>query len=202
MFNRKRLVFVREELFVIFNTSFIIDWLEISVFVELEEGISFIFDAIDEEDTVEMVNFVSKSASEFIGSFNAYLSAIFEFSFDANFRVAWDLTINKWNRKTAFEIFDNFTFLFDDFWVDKGSEGSICFVIHTVADNNQALVNAELRGSHSGRELVGVRFFPFEAGIDHCLDHIFNFIGNIVDLLRLLTKSWVRRFNNFHILIL
>ena len=85
MFNRKRLVFVREELFVIFNTSFIIDWLEISVFFELEEGISFIFDAIDEEDTVEMVNFVSKSASEFIGSLNTDFGTIFELGFDANF---------------------------------------------------------------------------------------------------------------------
>ena len=145
---------------------------------------------------------MSEGAGELVGGFNAYLSAVFELGFNANFRVAWDLTINKRNRETAFEIFDNFTFLFDDFWVYEGSEGSICFVVHAVADNNEAFVDAELGGSHSGRKFVRVRFFPFEAGVDHCLDHIFNFISNIVDLLRLLTKSWVRRFNNFHILIL
>lgn len=198
----KRLVFVWEKLFVILDTSFVIDWLQVAIFIELKEGISFIFDAINEKNTIEVIDFVSEGAGKFVGSFNTYFGTIFELGFNANFRVAWDLTINKGNREAAFEIFDNFTFLFDYFWVYEGREGSICFVVHAVADNDEALIDAELRGSHSGRELVGMRFFPFEAGIDHCLDHIFNFISNIVDLLRLLTKSWVRRFNNFHILIL
>ena len=138
----KRLVFVWEKLFVILDTSFVVDWLQIAIFIELKEGIGFIFDAINEEDTVEMINFVSESASKFIGGFNTYFGTIFEFSFDANFRVAWNFAIDKWNGEATLEIFDNFAFLFDDFWIYEGREGSIRFVVHTVADNNEALIDA------------------------------------------------------------
>lgn len=69
---------------------------------------------------------------------------------------------------------------------------------HIVTYDNNALINAHLRGGHGGRELKGVVFFPVKGKFDHISDNLFGFIGDEFDFLRLLTQTWIRGSNNFH----
>lgn len=60
---KKTTLFIREEIFVIFNILIVIEGLEVALVIKDEEGVSFVFDVIDEEDSVEMINFVLKNSS-------------------------------------------------------------------------------------------------------------------------------------------
>lgn len=68
-----------------------------------------------------------------------------------------------------------FAFVFDDFGIDESNKIGIFLVIHIFADDNDALIVAELGGGHSGGKFELVFFFPIFAGSAHLRDNIFNF---------------------------
>lgn len=78
-------LFIREELLVIFDFFVIINRVEIAFIVHFEESFFIIFNVIDEEDAVEMIDLMEKDAGEGTFGFDADFGAIFEESFDAGF---------------------------------------------------------------------------------------------------------------------
>ena len=153
---------IREEGLIAFNFAIVIDGLQIAFFVHDIESIGVVFDMVDKENAVEMVDFVEKDAGELAFGFDADFGAVFELGFDFGLMRAGNHTIDSRNRETAFVIFFDFTFGLDDFGVNQGSKGGVVFIIHVVPNDNNALILANLRGGHGGRELKGVRFFPIE----------------------------------------
>lgn len=124
---------------------------EVAFVVEAIESVFLAADVVDEKDAVEVVNFVEKSAGEETFGFEADFLAVFEESFDFSLARATDATINLRNRETAFVISLDFALSADDFGVDEGGEMMIFFVVEVVTNDNDTLVDAELRGGHGGR---------------------------------------------------
>ncbi len=191
------LVVIREELAIIFNLSVVVDRVEFAFVVHAVEGFFVIFDVVDEEDAIEVIDFVLKSASEKIFGFNADRGAIFELGFDADFVTAGNFTIEKRYGETTFVVGDDFAVGLDDLWVQESGKMVVVFVVEVVSDDNYALVDAELRGGHSGGELVRVFFFPSEAFGTHGGDS-FSYFGVVNACLgRFLAQTRVWGSNNF-----
>ena len=127
---------------------------------------------VDEEDAVEMVDFVEEGAGEGVLGFDADFAAIGEVGFNFYFGGARDEAVNEGNREATFVVGGGFTFGLDNFGVDEGGEGVVFFVFKVVTDDDDAAVDSELRGGHGGGELVGVRLFPEKGSIDHVGDEL------------------------------
>ncbi len=155
------------ERFVVFNFFVVVDGIEVALVVHAIKGVGLVFDVVDEEDAIKMVDFVKEGASEGIFGFDADGGAVFEHRLDFNFGGARNLAVNGGNGEAALEVGDDFAFGFDDFGVDEGGEGFVFLVVEVVTDDDNAAVEAELRRSHGGGEFVRVGFFPFEGSLAH-----------------------------------
>lgn len=152
---------------------------------------------VDEEDTVEVVDFVKKGAGEVAAGFNADFGAIFENGFNLGFGRATNEAINIWHGKAAFLVDLDFAFGADDFRIDKGGEGAVFFVVEVVADDDDALILAELGGGHGGGEFVRVLIFPLKRRGNHIGDKAACVVGNLADFGGFLTKTGIWCGNNF-----
>ena len=154
------LVFIGKEVGVRLDVAVVVSGLEVAVLIHTEESLGLVFDVVDEEDAFEVVNFVEEGAGEVIFGSQADFGAVFEEGFDLDFLGAGNEAVEFGNGEAAFVVGLGFAVGFDDFGVDEGGEGVFGFVLEVVADDDNALVDAELGGGHGGRELVGVLFFP------------------------------------------
>lgn len=195
-FAASMLVFFGKEIRIIFDMCIVVDRLQIAVFVEAVKGVVVVLDMVDEEDTVEMVDFVHEGAGEVAFGFDADFATIFEQSLDFDFLRAADETINFGNGETAFLLFDDFAVSLDDFGVNQGGKRVLFFVIEIVADDDDTLVDPHLRGGHGSREFIRMGFFPIKRKANHVTDNFASFVSNLVDFGRFLTKTRVRGGDN------
>lgn len=172
--------------------------MEFAFFVEFEVGVGFIFDMVDEEDAVEVVDLVLENAGETVGGLNADLGAVFEEGFETGFGVAGDKTVDVRNGEAAFVIGGFFAFVFDDFGVDEGDEIGVFLFVHVFADDDNALVVAQLRGGESGGEFEFVGFFPVEGGLAHFGDNVEDFRGDLADFGGFFAEFGVGGGDDFH----
>lgn len=196
--------FFREEVRVVRDLGVVIlDGVEVSFVIHAIESIFLAADVVDEEDAVEVVNFVKKGAGEKTFGLQTDFVAVFEKGFNFDLAGTTNLAVNFWDGETAFEIGFDFAFGADDFGVDEGGKMVIGFVVEVVADNDDALVDAELRGGHGGRKFVGVLFFPFEGFCDHVANDFLGFGGDFANFGGFSAETRVRSGDNiFHWYIL
>ena len=162
------------------------------MFVHAEEGLGLVFDVVDEENAFEVVNFVEQGAGEIIFGSQADFGAVFEEGFDLDLFGAGNEAVEFGDGEAAFVVGLGFAVGFDDFGVDEGGEGVFGFVFEVVADDNNALVDAELGGGHGGGELVGVLLFPLQGSGGHIGDDLVGFVGDFVDTAGFLAQAGVR----------
>ncbi len=155
--------------------------MKITGVVHAIESFRIVADMINEENAVEMVDFVKKGAGEITTGLEADFGAVFELSFDLDFVRASDDAVNFWYGKTTFVIGLGATFGADDFGVDEGGEGGMIFVFEVIAHNNNALILAELRSGHGGGNFVGVKRLPGEGRFDHVGDDFVGFVSDFTD---------------------
>ncbi len=196
--------FFREEVSVALNFGVVIlDGVEVAFVVHAVESVFLAADVVNEEDAVEVVDFVKKGAGEKTFGLQANFVAVLEKGFNFYLAGATDFAVDFWHRETAFEIGFDFAFGADDFGVDESGKMVIGFVIEVVADNDNALVDAELRGGHGGRKFVGVLFFPFEGFCDHVANDFLGFGGDFANFGGFSAETRVRSDDNvFHWYIL
>ncbi len=144
-----------------------------------------------------MVDFVEEGAGEEISGFDADFLAVFEEGFDFGFAGAADETINLGDGQTAFGLSDDFAFGFDDLGVNEGGEGILGFVVEVVANDDDALINAHLRGGHGGREFVRMSLFPVERKFDHVGNNFMGFISDVMNLGGFGTQARIGRGDDF-----
>ena len=166
---------IRIEFLVVLYVSVVIERLKIAFVVKLVEGVFLVFDVVDKENAVEVVDFMHKGASEEIGCLEANFGAVFELGLNANFGWAGNFAVNGRNREAAFVIVEDFALGFDNFWVKQWNKSGIILIAHVFTDNNDALIVAKLWGSHSGRKLEFVLIFPINTGLNHLFDDFGNF---------------------------
>lgn len=172
---------------------------KVAFVIESVEGVFLVADVVDEEDTVEVVDFVEESASEEAFGLEADFVTIFEEGLHFNLMGAGDAAVDFGNRETAFVINFFFTFGTDDLGVDEGGEMLVFFVVEVVADDDNALVDAELRGGHSSREFVGVVFLPVEGAFNHIRNNRAGFVGDFTNFDGFGAETGVGSGNNwFH----
>lgn len=138
-----------------------------------------------------------ENASKFTVGLEADFGAVFEFGFDFDFGIAGDFAIDFWHREATFVIGDEFAVAFDDFWVDESGEIRVVFVFKIVANDDDAAIDAHLRGGHGGRKLVRVLFFPIERKFAHVGDDFLNFIINYANFGGFLAKSRIGSGDDF-----
>ena len=134
---------------------------------------------VNEEDAVEVVDFVLKSAGEAAGGLDADFGAVNELGLDSDFVGAGDKAIDEGDGEAAFVVLDSAAVGLDNLWVDEGGKSGVRLVFEVVTDNDDALINAHLGGGHGGREFVGVIFFPVEASLSHVGDNLAGLVGNL-----------------------
>ena len=161
--------------------------------IHTEESLGLVLDVVDEENAFEVVDFVEQGAGEVIFGFQADFGAVFEEGFDLDFFGAGNEAIEFGDGETAFVVGLGFAVGLDDFGVDEGGEGVFGFILEVVADDNNALVDAELGGGHGGGELIRVLFFPFQGSGGHIGDDLVGFIGDFADTAGFLAQAGVRR---------
>lgn len=98
--------------------------------------------------------------------------------------------------------FDNFAASFDDAGVNEGGEAIFFLIFEIVANDNNALIKAELGSGHGGGKLIRVFFFPIKRSFDHLVDDFFGFGVDFGDLLGGLTQAGGWSSNNFHKMII
>ena len=162
------------------------------MFVHAEESLGLVLDVVDEENAFEVVDLVEQGAGEIIFGSQADFGAVFEESFDLDFLGAGDETVEFGNGEAAFVVGLGFAVGLDDFGVDEGGEGVFGFVLEVVADDDNALVDAELGSGHGGGELVGVLLLPLQGGGGHIGDDLVGFIGDFADTAGFLAQAGVR----------
>lgn len=196
--------FFREEVRVVLNFGVVIlDGVEVAFVVHAVESVFLAADVVDEEDAVEVVNFVKKGAGEKTFGLQTDFVAVFEKGFNFDLAGTTNFAVNFRHRETTFEIGFDFAFGADDLRIDESSKMVIGFVVEVVADNNNALVDAELRGGHGGRKFVGVLFFPFERFCDHVANDFLGFGGDFANFGGFSAETRVRSGDNvFHWYIL
>lgn len=189
-----------EEFRIVFDFGFVVgDGLEIAVFGHAIEGFWVVFDVVNKEDAVEMVDFVHEDAREEAVGFEADFLAIFELGFDFGLVGATNETVDFGDREAAFVIFGDFAFGADNFGVDEGGKRVVFLIVEVVADDDNAFIDAELRGGHSGRKFVGVFLFPGERGIDHIGNNLASFVVDFADARGFGAQTGVGSSNNrFH----
>ncbi len=193
---------VAPEVTIVFDFCVVVYGVKLSFVVHLEESGGVVFDVVNEEDAIEVVDFVEEGAGEGAFGFDADRSAVFEECLDLDFGGAFNEAVDEGNREATFVIFFGFAFGFDDFWVDEGGEVDVLFVFEVVTDDDNAAVKTELRGGHGSRKFVRVSFFPVEGSFAHVGDDVSSFFGDCVDLATFLTEARVGRRDNFHELII
>lgn len=173
---------IGEEVLVGGDFSIIIsDRDEVAFVVEAVESVFLVADVVDEENAVEVVDFVEKGASEEAFGFEADFVAVFEEGFDFGFAGAADAAIDLGDREATLIVSLDFAFGADDFGVNEGSEMTVLLVVKVVADDNDALVDAELGRSHGGREFIRVLFFPVERTFNHIRNNRAGFVGDLAN---------------------
>ena len=155
------LVFIGKEVGVRLDVAVVVGGLKVAVLIHAEESLGLVLDVVDEEDAFEVVNLVEQGAGEVIFGFQADFGAIFEEGFDLDLFGTGNEAVEFGDGEAAFVVGLGFAVGFDNFGVDEGGEGVLGFVLEVVADDDDALVDAELGGGHGGGELVGVLFLPF-----------------------------------------
>ena len=142
---------IRIEVLIVLDISIVIKRFEIALVVQFIECVFLAFYVIDEKNSVEMVDFVHKSASEEVACLKSNFGAIFELRLDADFSGAGYFAINSRNRKTPLVVVLCFSFSLYYFGIKKGDESGVVFVAHVFANDDNALIVTELRRRHSGR---------------------------------------------------
>lgn len=189
---------IGEEILVVFDLGLVIsDRDKIALVVHTGEGFGVVADMIDEEDAVEVVDFVKKGSSEVAASFDTDFGAVFEDGFDFGFRWATNKAVNIGDGEAAFLVDLRFAFSANDFWVDESGKRLIIFIIEVVANNNNALVLAKLGGGHGSRKLVRVLIFPVKRGGNHVGNKFASFVGNFVDFGGFVAQTRVGSGDNF-----
>lgn len=155
--------------------------MEVAVVVEFEEGVAVVFDVIDEEDAVEVVDLMEEGAGEVAGGLDADFGAIGELGFDASFIGAGNETVDEGDGEAALVVFDGATFGFDDFGVDKCGKCGMGLVFHVISYYNDTLVYTHLGCGHRSGELVGMFLFPVETGLSHVGNNLAGLIGDFRD---------------------
>lgn len=191
-------LFIREELFIIFDFAVVVDWLEVAFVVHSEEGFFVVLDVVDEEDAAQVVDFMEQDAGEGAIGLDADFGAVFEEGFDFGLFGAGDKAVDFRNRETAFIVFFEFAFGFYDFGVDEGGKVVVLLVLHVVANDDDFLVDAHLGGGHGGRKFKGVTFFPVERELHHVGDDFFCIVGNPGDFGGFFSEARIRGSDNFH----
>ncbi len=153
-------LFIGEKVGVIFDFGVVIDGLQVTFVVKAVKSVLVVLDMINEENAIQMVDFVHEGASEVAISFEADFSTVFEHGFDLYPVRATNQAINLRNREASLMFFDDFAVSFDNFRIDEGGEGVVFLIIKIIAHDNDALVYAHLGGSHSSGKLKGVCLFP------------------------------------------
>lgn len=179
------LVFLGEEVPIVGDFGVVIlDWVEVAFVVHAVESVFLTANMIDEENAVEVIDFVEESAGEEAFGFEANFAAVFEQGFDFDFARATDAAINFRDREAAFKISFGLAFGADDLGVDEGGEVIVGFVFEIIADDNNALVNAELWRSHGGRKLIRMLLFPLEGASNHIANNFAGFVGDFANFGR------------------
>ncbi len=88
-------------------------------------------------------------------------------------------------------LLDEFAFGADDFWVNESGESLLIFVVEIVADDDNALVNANLRGCHGSGKFIGMLIFPIQRKRNHIGDDLMSLVGDGADASRFLTEARV-----------
>ena len=155
------LIFIGKEVGVRLDVADVVSGLEVAVLIHAEESLGLVLDVVNEENAFEVVDFVEQGAGEVIFGFQADFGAVFEEGFDLDFFGAGDEAVEFGNGEAAFVVGLRFAVGFDDFGVDEGGKGVFGLVLKIVADDDDALVDAELGGGHGGGEFIGVLLLPF-----------------------------------------
>lgn len=146
-----------------------------------------------------MVDFVEQDAGEVGFGFDTDFGAVFEAGFDFDFGGAGDEAVEFRDGKATFVVGLGFASGFNNFGVDKSGEGGgVVFLLHFVADDDNADVGADLRGGHGGGDFMGVGFFPVEGEGAHMSDYGFDTFVNLANFLGLFAQSRVRSGDDFH----
>lgn len=186
------LVFIRKEVGVRLDVAVIISGFKVAMLIHTEEGLRLVFDVVNKEDAVQVVNFVEQGAGEVVFGSQADFGAVFEERLDLDLFGAGDQTVEFGDGEAAFVVGLGFAVGFDDFGVDEGGEGVFGLVLKIVADDDDALVDAKLGGGHGGGELIGMLFFPFQGSGGHIGDDLVGFVGDVADAARFLAQAGVR----------
>ena len=193
-----RLFVFTPELGVVFDLFFVIDWIKIALVVHAEKGGFIVFYVVNEENAVEMVDFVKKSSSKRVFGFDADGGSVFEEGLDFDLFRTRDEAVNRRDRETTFIVFFGLAFGFDDFWVNKSGKIGVFLIFEIVANDNDAAVKTELGSGHGGRKFVWMVFFPCQRSLAHFSDDIKSFVGDMIDFFAPLTKPRIGRRYNFH----
>src|SRR4051812_23376496 len=108
---------------VFMDILFVIETNEFAVVVEFKEGFGVVFNVVDENNTVCMVDFVLEDAGQETFGADTEFAALNIESFDLNFLVALYLAINIFNAEASFVIFNLLAVEFSDLGVNKGCKG-------------------------------------------------------------------------------
>ena len=188
---REGLVVIGEESLVSGNLGVVVNGVEVALVIHLKPGGFIVANMVDEEETVEVVDFVEESAGESAGGANADFGAVEKAGLYPSLRRAGNKTVVERNGETTFVVGQSLALGFYYFRINQSSESRLGLVFHVITDDDNADVVTHLGGGHGGGEFVRVGVLPVEGKANHLIDDFLRrFVGGR-DFLRLPTQTWV-----------
>ena len=138
----------------VFDVFVIVKRLKLAFLVECVKSIVFVFDMVDKQNTVGVVDFMLNDASKEAFSLETDFVAVDIKSFDADFGVAWHFAVNASHTKATFVIVHDFTFELYDFGINKWRKGTRGLVFEVASDDNNTLERVNLDSSEGGTNFM------------------------------------------------
>ncbi len=175
------------EVSIIGHLFFIFERLQFALVVEAEEGLGVIFDMVDEDNAITMVNFVLENARQEILGGHPELLAVDIQRFNLDLLVPWHLAVNARHAEAALEVLDDIAFALGDLWVNKYRKGMILFVVIIITNHNDFVEPIDLNGGQRYANFMIATLVPADSCGLHVFDNLLNLVGNNADALRLLS---------------
>lgn len=176
-----------------FDIFVVIEWFELAVRHKSVEGVFVIFDMIDEELAVEVIDLVLQDTCEETFGRDSKRSPIDVEGSDTDFGVAGDFAVDVGDAETAFGLEDDVAFVFDDLGVDEDSEISVFVIIEIIANDDHTSEVSDLYASKAHTDLLIATGFPITSRLDHIEAKLTNFGRDDANALRTMTQAWFRQ---------
>jgi len=180
----------------VFYFFLVIERLEFAVWHETVEGVFVIFDVIDEEFAVEMIDLVLQDTCEKTFGRDSKRSTIDVEGSDTDFGVAGDFAVDVRDTETPFWLEGDVALVFDDLRIDEDRKISVFVIIEIIANDDHASEVADLYASKAHTDLLIATGFPITSGVDHIEAKLTNFRRDDTNTLRAMPQAWFRQRND------